>query len=62
MYTSTLTCGVDFNRSHYDTLVCQFQYKTGDCLGFMQGLLRVRKFNLNTHYCYMPPKQYNFIN
>lgn len=53
IYTSTLSAGVDFNLKHFDKLYGIYSQQTSQANYFVQSLLRVRQFNLNTHEIYL---------
>lgn len=53
IYTNTLTVGVDFNTLQFDKFIGVFISKTSSADGFIQSLLRVRKFKSQTHQVYL---------
>lgn len=53
IYTGSLVSGVNFDHSHFDQLIAIYNNKCSSPNYFIQSLLRVRKFNLDTHEIYM---------
>ena len=49
IYTSTITAGVNFSETHFDTFVHVYVANTCDALSFVQGCFRVRQLAIQNH-------------